>query len=388
MHSIFILGAGFSKPAGMPLGNELFKEVLKRVKDTTLYENILKKDIEHFLEYYNKLNDLSINEDEINFEQFISYLDIEHYLALRGSDSWSSEGNKSQIVIRNLIAKTLFEKMSSMDKKDFALYESFVEKLDPEDIIITFNYDTIIEECLERKNKPYRLFLDRLSSVGHHEGIIDSTSEEVILLKMHGSIDWFDIEKYDMSYNYFKQEEYFQLPKHTIFSNQHIFRPMKIINGPYSEDSLLNRIYGVKNLGKYFEKSNFVTESPLILSPSFNKIVYLNLLKEFWYSFYSAGPLNQKVVIVGFSLPKHDDYVKQPLFTLIDNFQNCDPEIPTLKKSKLKVVDYRGNDNEIQEFKDRYPVVNWGSVECYFDGFDRKAIGMIFQKNQPSPNTV
>ena len=88
MYSIFILGAGFSKPAGIPLGSELFKEVLKRAKDIDLYEHILKRDIEQFLEYYNKLNDLSITEEKINFEEFISYLDIEHYLALKGSDTW------------------------------------------------------------------------------------------------------------------------------------------------------------------------------------------------------------------------------------------------------------------------------------------------------------
>ncbi len=155
MFSIFVLGAGFSKPAGMPLGSEFFKEVLKKVKNTVLYENILKRDIELFLEYYNKTNSASITEDEINFEEFISYLDIEHYLDLKGKDTWSSEGNKSQIVIRNLIAKTLFEKMSSMDGKDFTLYKSFVQNLDAGDIIITFNYDTIIEKCLEMESKPY-----------------------------------------------------------------------------------------------------------------------------------------------------------------------------------------------------------------------------------------
>ena len=32
MYSIFILGAGFSKPAGMPLGDELFELILKEAK--------------------------------------------------------------------------------------------------------------------------------------------------------------------------------------------------------------------------------------------------------------------------------------------------------------------------------------------------------------------
>jgi len=65
MFNIFIVGAGFSKPAGIPLGAELFKEALKRAKETVLYKNILKRDIELFLEYCNKINDFSITEDEM-----------------------------------------------------------------------------------------------------------------------------------------------------------------------------------------------------------------------------------------------------------------------------------------------------------------------------------
>ena len=379
MYSIFILGAGFSRPARMPLGYELFKEVLEMAMDIDLYENILRRDVEQFLGYYNKLNNSSITEDEISFEEFISYLDIEHYLALRGSDTWSSEGNRSQILIRNLIAKVLFEKVSSMNEKDFDLYRSFVDNMDPGDIIITFNYDTIIEESLERENKPYRLFLERFSSVNHHSGIRDSADQEVILLKMHGSIDWFDIERFDMSYDYFRQEKFFKLPEHVIFRNRSIFSPMKIIDGPYSADSLLNRIYRVKNLGKYFEERDFVRQAPLILSPSFNKIVYLNPLKEFWYSFYDAGLLNQKVAVIGFSLPEHDDYIRQALFTLVNNFQVFDPGTTDLEKSKLKIVDYRKNESEIQEFKNRYSFIDWDNTDCYFDGFDKEAIEMIFE---------
>lgn len=92
----------------MPLGDEFFELILKEANKTILYENILKRDIERFLEYYNKINCLSITENEINFEEFISYLDIEHYLALKGKNTWTIEGNRSQLVIRNLIAKILY----------------------------------------------------------------------------------------------------------------------------------------------------------------------------------------------------------------------------------------------------------------------------------------
>jgi len=35
---------------------------------------------------------LKVNEDQINLEEFISYLDVEHFLQLKGSDHWSAEG--------------------------------------------------------------------------------------------------------------------------------------------------------------------------------------------------------------------------------------------------------------------------------------------------------
>jgi hypothetical protein len=45
---LIILGAGFSKPAGLPLGDELFSEVRKRVKQLYGADNPL----ESHLNYY------------------------------------------------------------------------------------------------------------------------------------------------------------------------------------------------------------------------------------------------------------------------------------------------------------------------------------------------
>lgn len=75
-------------------------------------------------------------------------------------------------------------------------------------------------------------------------------------------------------------------------------------------------------------------------------------------------------------------YITQPLFALIDNFQNYDPNI--VKKPKLKIVDYRKNDTEIQEFKNRYPFVNWDDTHCHFGGFNKKAIDIIFEMEDKS----
>ena len=387
MYDVFVVGAGFSKAAGIPLTSELFKLVVREAKAIEAYDKILEPDIRHYLQYYNKTHLTPIPEDDINIEGFMSYLDIEHYLSLKGSDTWSEEGNRSQILVRYLIAKTIFNSMPSIDSNQLELYDLFAAHLDPDDIVITFNYDTLIEDALKRNNKPYRLFLNRLTSVHHSYGVADTETKEVILLKMHGSIDWFDRTYFDNNIRFLQDAPYWQCPKHTIFTNQSVFMPEKIINGPYFADSPLQRIYKVRNLEKYFEIENYVMNSPLILSPSFSKIVYLNPLKEFWNSFYSAGPLNRMVAIVGFSLPEHDEYVRLPLYSLIHSFQNLDPNLSNLKKMKLKIVDLRKDEKEVQTYKSRYSFVDWNRADCYFEGFGQKAIDMIFEKAADGPRT-
>src|SRR5205085_9868672 len=113
-YRVLVLGAGFSKPAGLPLCADLFTEIVALAKLRGLYHNILKKDIESFLEYLNRTKGLSMTESQINFEEFISYLDVEHFLQLKGSDHWSAEGNLSQLVVRNLIALILWDRESAM----------------------------------------------------------------------------------------------------------------------------------------------------------------------------------------------------------------------------------------------------------------------------------
>jgi hypothetical protein len=73
------------------------------------------------------------------------------------------------------------------------LYISFAKTLRPYDTSITFNYDILLERALEAAHVPYRLFPDRLESVSKFSATVDSREEtEVIVLKMHGSVDWFD----------------------------------------------------------------------------------------------------------------------------------------------------------------------------------------------------
>lgn len=385
MNSIFIIGAGFSKLAGYPLGQELFSEIIKEAKrlnprGVNLYENILKPDIDDFLEYKEKTASPKLTEDKIDFEEFVSYLDVQHLLDLRGSDTWSEEGNKSQILIRNLIAKVFHRCWKNVENETFEIYKHFAARLEPTDYVLTFNYDTLLEHACEAQNIPYRLYPTRFKSITSSAGIVAAEdNNEVAILKMHGSIDWFDITKHESSEKYFRESKHFQQNSHVIFGDYKTFWPVKIIDEPYFQNSGLQKVYRISKLDEYFQRATLVEEAPLIVSPSFNKLPYLNPLVDFWYGLNRSGGSNKMITIIGFSLPPYDEYVRQPLYSLISNFQFVEMG-KLMQKSKLKIVDLKNNNESIEAFKHNFRFVDWEKVDCYFKGFDNQAIDFIFNE--------
>lgn len=379
-YRVFVLGAGFSKPAGLPLCAELFSEIIQEAKNRSLY-GILEEDINSFLEYQVRAGGKTIAENEINFEDFISYLDIEHFLQLKGSDHWSDEGNKSQLIVRNLIAQILYEKESAMLDKDFALYEKFAERLKPNDVIITFNYDSILEKTFLRKQIPYRLYPTRYKSVHFGGGEVQNT-DEIVLLKMHGSIDWFNVAAFDREQKVLRESPIYCPPRNQVFARQE--NPLlleKIIDEPFPQDSPLHKIYKIDKLDEYLSNSSFALTSPLIISPSHSKMIYLNPLTEFWNGYNYSGTGNGTVTIIGFSLPEHDEYIRQPLYYLVDNFQNNDYWKGFLEKTNLKMVDYKQSQSDIDAYKKNYSFVDWSRTDCYFNGFNEESLDVIFENS-------
>ena len=314
-------------------------------------------------------------------EDFISYLDVEHFLELRGSDTFSSEGNKSQIILKNLIAKVIFKLQKNMSSEALKLYDKFCSSLHETDIIISFNYDTLIEDSLYRINKPFRLFPYRFKSVSDSGGI------EVVLLKMHGSINWFDKTCYNEMYEAGKRgggKNPYNAPGN-IFSNPARFHIKKLLKGPFFKGSPLNDIYVLNNLEEYFNAGGFflLSNSPLIISPSFVKTAYLNPIKSFWEGFNNMGALNRSLNIIGFSFPTHDKYLLQPLVNTAVNFQSYNKFnqlhiAKKYKKQKMRVIDLQKNEKSKADFQKKLQFIDWEDSIFLSDGFGKKAIHEIF----------
>ena len=162
--AIYILGAGFSQPAGLPLATELWREVYRRAATLTGRMAQFREDLEDFIKFKAECDGIKLTPDQVNYEEFLAHLDIEYHLGLRGSDTWSDDGNEAQVVAKTLIGQIIAERMPSKQAVP-PLYINFVRKLQPGDTILTFNYDVLLEHALEVANVPFRLFPGRYKSV-------------------------------------------------------------------------------------------------------------------------------------------------------------------------------------------------------------------------------
>ena len=72
-------------------------------------------DLEEYIKFRTECDGKEITPNEVDFEDFMAFLDVEHYLGLRGSDTWSSDGNESQVAVKTLIGEILTAVMPTQD---------------------------------------------------------------------------------------------------------------------------------------------------------------------------------------------------------------------------------------------------------------------------------
>jgi hypothetical protein len=376
---IFVLGAGFSRPAGLPLASELWAEVRRRAKSLSGRASKFNDDLEYYMAFRKECDGITLTPSQVDFEDFMAFLDVEYYLGLRGSDTWSEDGNEAQVVVKTLIAETLTEQTPPENKLP-DVYLRFAEMLQPEDIVLTFNYDVVLERALEIVGKPFRLFPDRLKVVrpdGYAE--VDSSREEVVVLKLHGSVDWFNRRAYRELEENRKAHGLPDGHAHPVFGPSRQLRISPVVDGPRHPTDPLREMYRVQDIELLYRSRPLFLATPWLLNPSVAKILYSRTLKDFWWGLGEAGVLNFKMAIIGFSLPPQDDYARQVLYRLVSNYQRNYWEEGVLdqKKSPLIVVDLRRTASQKRQFRRRYAFVDWDRAETYFDGLNEEVVGLL-----------
>jgi hypothetical protein len=375
---IFVLGAGFSRPAGLPLAADLYSLVKNEIEIRYGIDTKFHRDVGEYLNYRRACDGIEIEENEIDLESLMSFWDIEHFLWLRGSDTWSDEGNESQLMTRSAIGKIIQNRTPPKDKLPEAYYR-FAESLSTTDIVITFNYDVILERALDYIGKPYRLFPNRYKSIGSHSSTVDSDTEEVVILKLHGSVDWFSNKQF-LEWKEFRVSQGASTSNlHSIFDDPGRYTAEPITDGPRATDDPLNNIFRIRNVDSYYQDGRGF-HAPFLLSPSHVKFIYASPIIDFWHGLNRAGALNLGLSVIGFSLPGHDEYIRQILYNMVSNYQqySWNSEIFGVKKSAVKFVDYKLDDIEKQIYKSRFGFSDPSKSEYWFEGFSDESINFLF----------
>jgi hypothetical protein len=373
---VYILGAGFSRPAGLPLANELWPEIRRRAEATTgRAGQHFKEDLQDYIGYRRACDGEVLSQENVQFEEFLAFLDVEHYLGLRGSDTWSSDGNETQVLIKTLIGEILTERTPRREQIP-DLYLEFARLLKPQDIVLTFNYDVLLERTLDAVGVAYRLFPSRLKEVWTGGGVVDDSREEVVILKMHGSVDWFDRTQYDKL-----EEERLKgglHPGHThpVFSRIQELGVKPLTDGPRFPDDPLRNVYRVTDIAKLYKNYPLFLATPILLNPSPLKLIYSSIFQDFWDGLGQTGALNFGMTIIGFSMPAQDEYLRQVIYRLVTNYQGkyWEDEALEHRKTPLVMIDLRTTEESQRDLLDRFRFINLNKAVTHWDGLDEAAL--------------
>lgn len=312
----------------------------------------------------------------------MSYLDIEHYLGFRGSDTWNRfEGNESQLMIRKAIGEVIHNRTPSPDRLPDAYYR-FAERLSPNDWVLSLNYDLVLENALRVVGKPFRRYPYRYKSVNKYGGTIDSDVQEVVLLKLHGSLDWFDDRQFLELKRDMEGRGSSRLPLHSVFDDPTRYGARPLVDGLVLPGDQLRHLSWIEKVADYYNVDRGFN-APFILSPSHVKFVYAEPLLSFWHGIGRGGGYNLGVSVVGFSLPEHDQYIRIALFQLLSNYGSWwDSRMLGILKDYARFVDFRPNQDQIDEYRARYRFADPDRSRFHFAGFGSEAVDFLFSQRR------
>ena len=229
---------------------------------------------------------------------------------------------------------------------------------------------------------PFRLYTDRYKPNPLGKGmLVDQEKKEVMVLKLHGSIDWFDRTDYSQLE---KNRIENGLPPGTedlVFGELQRFQATPLLEGPRFPDDPLREMYRVKDIERLYRSNPLFLATPSLLNPSSMKILYSQMLRDFWWGLGNVGAMNFRMAIIGFSLPSQDEYARQVIYRLVRNYQSVswDKTWDDVghKKTPVVLVDFRSTAEEEKAFRQRYAFVDWSKAQSCFSGFGENALDIL-----------
>lgn len=196
-------------------------------------------------------------------------------------------------LLRRAIAHLLVVRTLRIDQDEFRQHTYLAEMIQPGNIVITSNWDTLIERFAEMNNIPLRL----TSRSRHFD------AGEVSLLKLHGSLDWCTGATRVPSY---LDENYATLPELQFAA--------RLRRSPLPDDSA--EVIRIRTtLSATWTKVRSRSREPFMVTMVTGKADDLGPLREVWRDAYRALSRARTLEIVGYSMPSDDVEIRTILRT-------------------------------------------------------------------------
>ena len=364
---LFILGAGFSAPAGLPLAKSLLERVREDVRGNFRdfgWEGSLEQEIGEWASLYPG--------QSIDLERVLAYSHRKHYLRLLGSDEYFEHGSRSIAAARTAIQRILIQATPSDTPTP---YRDFAERLCPNDVVLTFNYDTLLEQALDDIGKPYTLTPEWWLKTDP----IEFEPKYVDLIKLHGSIDWYDRHYHDDAMRWHKEEGNDVPDRDQIFGPDPSVPAESLSRGPTEVlgSRILPRVFRVPNHRKHFPivGGTGAHVVPFILPPAYDKLLGYDAILDLWENLHRTLDAFSSIVIIGYSLPSYDSYAYEALGGLIAGYQRGgDKTYWEQRRVPLQLVTLA--DSEQHALKS-IPFLEPGKTRVWHQGFSVDSLNWI-----------
>jgi hypothetical protein len=314
---------------------------------------------------------------EVTLESVLAYSHRKHFLKLIGADEYFAHASRTIASAKPIIQEILSKDIEENTRE---LYERFCSALTPHDLVLTFNYDTILEDTLDRLGIAYSLSPEWwLDDKNCGESKQDSKSHFVNILKLHGSIDWYDRRYYDECRKYYESTGLDVPDKDPLFGTNASVPIESLNRGPvisgYGEE-LLEHVFRVPNHRDYFPfQPGSYSMVPFLLPPAYDKILGHDPIRELWSNMHRTMDSFSVIAIIGYSMPSYDNYAYEALGKIILDYQaGGDKNYWGQPRTPLQIVTLANSDREVL---DGIPFLDAKRTSIWHDGFSDDAINWM-----------
>ena len=251
------------------------------------------------------------------------------------------------------------------------------------DTIITFNYDTLLEKALDAVGKPYSLAPEWWLS----EPLTEEGLRYVNLLKVHGSVDWYDRKPYD---DYMaKYGQYYDKalqPQDPIFGPNPKVKAEPLSRGRTDEGMgkrIIPRVVRVPDYGRLLHMRDELTKMfmvPFMLPLAHDKILGHDPVLDFWWSLQRiVGYETSDITMIGYSMPKHDQYAYEAISTIFMEYQKLhDAKAAGISEHTRKPIQIINKAQSAQKIMEDLPFMDPNKSRIWHEGFSPQSVTWAF----------